>query len=311
MRRLNRTSENRFGGLVGLSVFIAVLGLTACAQSPAAEEMQQAEETSPGVEPAFASAQYDQTPPVITEWMAEPALLVFSKTMEWRHNEGIAGANRFFADLTAERGYGLYTTENGAIFNDKDLARFDVVIFNNMTGDALSPAQRYAFKSWLLQGGAWIGLHGAGDNSHTAWEWYDKTLIGPEFISHPMAPQFQEADLVTLNTDHPVTAGLPARFSLSDEWYSFDGVPQDYGLTPLIGLDEGTYSPLNNAYGEISDLRMGPEPEDHPIIWVGEIEGARIVYSGVGHNQTNYDDPTYAQFLTQAFDWVRTRDSGE
>lgn len=253
---------------------------------------------------------YDQTPPDITEWMAQPAILVFSKTRGWRHNEGIAGADRFFADLSLARGYGLFTTVNGAVFNADDLSRFDVIIFNNVTGDTLNPDQRAAFEAWLGDGGAWIGLHAAGDNSHTAWPWYDRTLIGPEFTSHPMAPQFQEATLVTLQADHPVMDGIPATFSLTDEWYSFDGLPQDYGLTPLMGLDESTYSPLNTVYGEISDLRMGPEPEDHPIIWAGEVDGARIVYSGVGHNQTPYDDPTYARLLTNAFDWV-SRTEGE
>jgi len=39
---------------------------------------------------------YDVTAPEITEHMASPSILVFSKTKEWRHNEGIAGANSFY-----------------------------------------------------------------------------------------------------------------------------------------------------------------------------------------------------------------------
>lgn len=246
---------------------------------------------------------YDQVRPEITEYMAQPAILVFSKTRAWRHNEGIAGADRFFADLAQERGYGLFTTVNGAVFNAEDLSRFQVIVFNNMTGNTLSPEQRSAFETWLRNGGAWLGLHAAGDNSHTAWEWYDRRMIGPEFTSHPMAPQFQEADLVLIGGEHPILEGLPERFSLTDEWYSFDSLPARFGLTPLVGLDESTYSPRNTVYG-ISDLRMGPEPEDHPIIWSGEIDEGRLVYSAVGHNQTPYDDPVYAQLLTQAFEWV-------
>lgn len=276
-------------------------GIFAVSCSAGAEDIQS--ETQPAVEQTLSA--YDQVAPEITQWMTEPAILVFSKTKAWRHNEGIAGADRFFADVAAEEGFGFFTTENGAVFNAENLARFDVIIFNNMTGDALSPEQEQAFQSWLESGGSWIGLHGAGDNSHADWSWYDKTLIGPEFTSHPMAPQFQEATLVKLNDAHPITQGLPDSFALTDEWYSFDGLPSEYGLIPLYGLDESTYSPVNNAYGEISDLRMGPEPADHPIIWVGSVGEGRIVYSAVGHNQTNYDDEVYAQFLKQAFEWVR------
>lgn len=260
--------------------------------------------TSTATKDAPAPSSYDVAAPKITEHMAQPAILVFSKTKEWRHNEGIAGADRFFADLSAKVGYGLYTTENGAIFNPEDLARFDVIVFNNMTGDTLSPKQEDAFKSWLQEGGAWIGLHGAGDNSHTDWLWYDRTLIGPEFIGHPAEPQFQSAKVVSLAPQHPIMKGLPPEWQQTDEWYSFDGVPQDYGLTPLIGLDEKSYSPLNEAYGDISDLRMGSTPIEHPIAWVGTSGKGKIAYSAVGHSHTAYDNKVYAQFLSNMFDWA-------
>ena len=36
-------------------------------------------------------------------------------------------------------------------------------------------------------------------NKPSVWYWV------PEFTSHPMAPQFQEATLVKLNDAHPIT----------------------------------------------------------------------------------------------------------
>ena len=280
-------------------VISCAVTLAACAASDSTTQRDPSLAESTAV-PVSA---YDQVRPEITEYMAQPAVLVFSKTRAWRHNEGIAAADRFFADLTLSRGMGLFTTVNGAVFNADDLARFDVVVFNNMSGDTLSKEQQEAFETWLKAGGALIALHASGDNSHTAWAWYDRKVIGPEFTSHPMAPQFQKADLVTLASSHPIMDGIPARFSLSDEWYSFDSTPQDFGLTPLMGLDETTYSPENTVYGP-RDLRMGSEPIDHPIIWTGEIGEGRIFYSAVGHNPGPYDNAVYARLLTQAFDWV-------
>lgn len=250
---------------------------------------------------------YDTTPPEISQYMADRAVLVFSKTRDWRHNEGIAGADRFFADLTSETGRGFFTTENGAVFNANDLARFDLVVFNNMTGDALSPAQKNAFQVWLEDGGAWIGLHSAGDASHSAWPWYDRTLIGPEFIGHPADPQYQDARLVALNTDHPVMENIPDEWTFNDEWYSFDGAPQDYGLTPLVGLDETSYSPFNYAYGDVSDLRMGDDPVEHPVVWTGCAGKGAIVYSALGHKHTSYDSPVYRTLLMNAVNWVTDR----
>lgn len=283
----------RNGFYTGLASALYCLTLSACSEKVTSET------------PDTIQAVYDQIAPDITEHMQEPAILVFSKTRGWRHNEGIAGADRFFSELSKSMDFGFYTTENGAVFNANDLRRFKVIVFNNMTGDTLNKAQQEAFKNWLMAGGAWIGLHGSGDSSHTSWPWYDKSLIGPEFIGHPAAPQFQDARLVTINTEHPIMSGVPKEWNIIDEWYSFDGVPQDFGLTPLMGLDESSYSPENKIYGDVGDLRMGPTPQEHPVLWVGTIGQGRIVYSALGHSHETYDNTVYRDILTNAFKWVQ------
>ena len=247
---------------------------------------------------------YEQTPPEITEWMSQPAVLVYSKTKGWRHNEGIAGADLFFVQLARERKFGIFTTANGAVFNPTNLARFDLVVFNNVTGDTLSPEQRQALENWLKQGGGWIGVHGAGDASQDAWAWYQDVLIGPRFIGHPADPQFQDARIENLNSDHPVTKGVARDWVHNDEWYSFDSRAQDHGANVLFGLDESTYQPRNDAYGDVSDLRMGQGAINHPIVWVRCTGKGRAFYSAIGHSDQSYDDPNNRKLLSNAFDWV-------
>ncbi len=247
---------------------------------------------------------YDTVPPHITEWMPQPAILVFSATKGWRHNEGIAGADLFFTELASEHRYGLFTTVNSAVFNSDDLSRFDVVVFNNMTGDTLSPEQEKAFQLWFEAGGAWIGLHSAGDDTHQAWEWYQNTLIGPLFIGHPMRPQFSPAKLVSLNKSHPIMEGMPEEWRHLDEWYSFNSTPQAHNMTPLIGLDETSIWPTEDAYLEDSEMRMGDTPAKHPIIWTNCAKAGRSFYSAIGHMHTSYEDETYRLLLNNAFDWV-------
>jgi type 1 glutamine amidotransferase len=250
---------------------------------------------------------YDHIRPAITQWMQQPAILVFSKTQEWRHNEGIAGADAFFAQLSRDEGYGLFTTVNSAVFNAEDLSRFDVIVFNNMTGDALSPDQENAFRTWLEDGGAWIGIHGSGDSSHSDWDWYRNSLIGPTFIGHPMKPQFNVGDIVTLNPTHPIMKGIPDRWSHDEEWYSFDSRPQDYGLTPLTGLDETSIWPDGSDYVEDVELRMGTTPIEHPVMWTGCIENGRIFYSALGHSDKAYANPTNRTILKNSFQWVQKK----
>lgn len=277
---------------------LAVTGQTVSAQSTPSTEAT-----------AKSGVQYDAVPPIISPYMAAPAILVFSKTGEWRHNEGIAGADHFFAEFADQRGWGLFTTANGAVFQPEILKRFKLIVFNNMTGDVLSPEQRAAFEQWMADGGAWIGLHGSGDNSHSAWSWYDKQLIGPEFVGHPAEPQLQKARIVNLAADHPVLSGLPASWKVSDEWYSFDANAAAMGMTPLLGLDESSYDPVNRLYGPREDLRMGPQPEDHPVAWSKCHGKARTVYSAIGHMHTAYDHPDYRRFLENAVKWVLERET--
>jgi len=245
-------------------------------------------------------------PPAISEFMSTPSILVFSETKQWRHEEGIAGADLFMIETGRELGYGIFTTTNSAVFNAESLARFDVVVFNNMTGDALTPAEEIAFQTWLEAGGGWVGIHGAGDSSHKDWPWYSETLLGSTFISHPMAPQFQDARVENLNPAHPVMKGLPAEWVHNEEWYTFDAPAQDFGQIVLLGVDESTYSPVNTVYG-VEDLRMDPEgkgPVAHPVAWARCVGQGRAVYSALGHQDTSYNKANVRKIIQNAILWV-------
>lgn len=255
-----------------------------------------------------ASLEYDSAVPNVSEHMARPAVLSFSKTRGWRHEEGIAGLSYFLIKLTRAKGYGVFSTENAAIFNDKSLAEFKLIVLNNATGNALSANQKLSVQKWLKSGGAILALHGAGDGSQDEWPWYQEQLIGPKFIGHPADPQFQDANVQMLDADHPISQGIPPGWTANDEWYSFDGIP-DGSARIIAGLDESTYSPVNNVYGDVSDLRMGEGAAAHPIIWSRCIGEGRFVYSALGHQENSYENPVYAKLLSNAFDWaVKTTD---
>lgn len=242
--------------------------------------------------------------PIPTEHMPQPAMLIYSDTAGWRHEEGIAGGNVALMEIAGDKGLGYFTTQHLEIFNAETLSRFDLIVFNSATGDSLSADQKAAFEAWLADDGAVILIHGSIDASQSDWSFYQDEMVGPHFISHPMAPQFQAADIVVLNTGHPVMAGLPDRFSATDEWYSFDGVPDDRFVT-LAGLDETTYDPRNTVYG-VEDLRMGDQPEDHAIIWARCLpDGGRVVASALGHTIESFKATEHRQLLSNAIDWTR------
>lgn len=248
----------------------------------------------------FPNRHHDTVPPALPAALPEPAILVFSKTNGFRHKDGIAGGSAVLAELAAENGWGLFHTENGAVFNAADLERFAAVVFLNASGDMLSAEQELSFQSWLEAGGGWLGLHAAGDGSHQGWQWYRDNLIGADFTAHIMGPQFQRANVVLENHDHPVLAGLPAIWQHEEEWYSWERSPRGEGFLILSTLDEDSYSPVMKMLGSEVDLRMG----DHPVVWSNCVGRGRSVYGAMGHKGEAFRQPQVRLLLANALRWL-------
>jgi type 1 glutamine amidotransferase len=251
----------------------------------------------------FPSHQHDTVAPAIPAGLGSPAILVFSKTNSFRHEEGIAGGVKALRSIAARHQWGVFHTENGAVFNASDLARFAAVVFLNASGDVLNEAQELAFQSWLQGGGGWLGIHAAGDDSHLAWQWYRDNLIGATFTAHPMNPQFQRATVVLERHDHPVLRGLPDIWEHEEEWYSWEKSPRVEGFTILATLDEDSYSPVQNFMGKARDLHMG----DHPVVWTNCIGKGRSVYAAMGHKAEAFEQQQVRLLIENALSWLIER----
>jgi type 1 glutamine amidotransferase len=248
----------------------------------------------------FPSHQHDTVAPVLPRELASPAILVFSKTNSFRHGEGIEGGRKTLESIAAQHQWGVFSTENGAVFNEQDLARFAVVVFLNASGDMLNEQQENVFQSWLQGGGGWLGIHAAGDDSHLAWSWYRDKLIGATFTAHPMGPQFQSAKVVLENRQHPVLKGLPETWQHEEEWYSWEQSSRKEGFTILATIDEASYSPVQKFMGKERDLHMG----DHPVVWSNCIGSGRSVYTAMGHRAEAFEQPQFRQLLDNALSWL-------
>ncbi len=248
----------------------------------------------------FPSHHHDTRAPLVPADLDSPSVLVFSKTNAFRHRDGIEAGAALIQRIGRERGWGVYHTENGAVFEPEILQRFSTVVFLNASGDMLDTAQERAFREWLEAGGGWLGIHAAGDSSHREWDWYMQNLIGPLFTAHTMGPQFQRATVILENQQHPVLAGLPDIWSHDEEWYSWDQSPRALGFTVLATVDEESYTPVQKMFGKEMDLQMG----DHPVIWTNRVGRGRTVYSALGHKGEAFDNPHYQALLANALEWL-------
>lgn len=240
---------------------------------------------------------YETTPPALPAKIQRPAILVFSKTNAFRHEEAIPAANRLFAQMAKAHGWGYFQTENGAAFSPQILSRFDAVVFNNVSGDVFTSQQRKAFQAFVEQGGGFVGIHAAGDDSHKSWPWYQGILIGANFTQHTLDPQFQVATVHVENAGHPLAAGLPASWRRTEEWYAFEKSPRSAANHVLITVDENSYKPVG-MFGK--DLRMG----DHPMTWWHCAGKGRALYTAFGHQAAAYSEPQFRTLLDNATRWA-------
>lgn len=250
---------------------------------------------------------YETVPPALPHLIAEHKVLVFSKTNGFRHIEAIPAAKVLFSRLAQENGWGIAFTQNAAVHNATQLAQFDLVVWNNVTGDVLTNDQRAAFRTYVENGGTVLALHGSGGSRSYAWDWRPQELIKTQFVGHPMSPQFREATVLVEDTPHPSTKHLPKSFKHVEEWYSFANNPRDR-VTVLATVREADYGPQNRTLLETltgaGELAMG---DDHPIIWHHKVGAGTVYFTALGHMGEAYALPDYQILLEEAARWLITQ----
>jgi cytochrome c len=228
---------------------------------------------------------------------AEPAfrVLAFSRTAAFRHDSIPAGVAAL-QELGAEHGFAVDATEDPAAFTDSNLATYDAVVFLSTTGDVLDTPQQEAFERYIRNGGGYMGIHAASDTEYD-WPFYGR-LVGAYFDSHP---HIQQADVVVEDQAHPAGAGLPDRWTRTDEWYNYKA-PEDGQTNSLLAAD---YSPRADVHviaslDEASYTELDGDvdaADDHPIAWCQEVAGGRSFYTGGGHTVESYAEPLFRQHL--------------
>ncbi len=247
----------------------------------------------------FPSHAHETTPPELPADLPAPALLVFTKTNGFRHTEAIPAGLARIEEIAKRRGWSVFHTENGAVFDDALLAKFQATVWHQVSGDVLNETQRVALKRFVEGGGGWVGIHGAGGDRSYDWPWYVNELVGAQFIGHTMGPQFQTASWRNENPLHPATAKLPETWQHEEEIYSFDRSVRDLaGFLVLVTVDEGSYSPVEKIFFRERSLAMGGG--DHPMVWHHCVGRGRALYSALGHQAKSYDEPEMLALLEGA-----------
>jgi type 1 glutamine amidotransferase len=197
-------------------------------------------------------------------------VLIISKTAGYRHASiefGVQAISTIAHDLD----FKVLATEDCSILCTET---YDVVVFLNTTGTILNKEERDCLRSFVEEGGGFLGIHSAADTEYD-WPWYGETLLGAWFVSHPPV---SESTITIHDRSHPSTVHLQADWICTDEWYVYDRVPEKSRV-------------LLSVHG-------------HPLAWCKEIKKGKSFYTGRGHTNACFTESDFIEHIKGGLKWV-------
>jgi type 1 glutamine amidotransferase len=223
-------------------------------------------------------------------------VLLFTKTAGWHHesiHEGVEAirkmGERHFFDVDWQ--------ENTMFINEKNMEKYQVIIFLNTTADVLNDEQQKAVEKFIQSGKGWVGIHSASDTEYE-WPWYTK-MVGMMFKIHPAN---QTAYLRVQDSNFPGMERFPKKLLWTDEWYEFQTPAKANDLKILVTVDEKTYNPAAK-WGPNEGKGMGAV---HPISWYHPYDGGRAFYTALGHIPATFSDQTFLDHIYGGIYWAAT-----
>jgi type 1 glutamine amidotransferase len=211
---------------------------------------------------------------------------MLTATAGFRH-DSIVTAQQVMTSLAASAGdLRVTSTEALTSLTGANLANYEVVFFALTSGELpLTTEQRSALLGFVSGGRGFIGVHSATD---TLYEWPDYgRLVGAYFKEHPWT---QPGTILVEDATHPATRGLPERFSLTEEFYTFQDNPRSR-VQVLLRLDAASVG----AAG------------DYPLAWAHSFGSGRVYYNALGHFPSTWTDRRFQQQLLAAIRWTAGR----
>lgn len=161
------------------------------------------------------------------------------------------------------------------------LANADVLYL--ATNQKLPEAARKGIFDFANAGKGLMVVHAGGWYNWPDWPEFNRQLVAGGTRSHE---KFGEFEVTVDNPDHPVMAGVPARFKITDELYRY---ARDTNGPPIQVLATGT------------SLTSG---ESYPVVWIVKHPNARIVVNTLGHDGKAHEHPAFQTLLRNGANWA-------
>ncbi|SOD61660.1 Glucose/arabinose dehydrogenase, beta-propeller fold [Streptomyces zhaozhouensis] len=218
--------------------------------------------------------------------------LLFTRAVGYVH-DSIPDGIRMMEEEAAEHGFELVETDDPAVFNDEELAGFDVVVMLQNSGMVWeTDEQRAAIQGYVQGGGGIAAIHNTLDMGiEEEFPWWDDLVNGGAHMpSH--SPGVLQGTAHVADDVHPSTSSLPEIWERPEEWYNFDPNPRGE-VHVLVTADESTYDPGGDAMGH-----------DHPISWCREDQGGQVWATAMGHDAASYAEEAFRDHVIGGVRWA-------
>jgi uncharacterized protein len=217
-------------------------------------------------------------------------VLVITHAQGFKHSsrETAGAVVRFLGAVTHEWdvvGEATNEAELQAWMTPEKLKGLNLVFFANTTGDlGLTTDQKTALYGWIKEGGAYAGVHSAGDTYHGDADYLD--LVRGEFLTH--GPQVK-VEVRNQDPSHPATKSVPATFEIYDEIYLYKNWERGK-VHVLLSMNKHPNKP--------------EEAGDFPVAWTNRVGKGRMFYTSLGHREDVYLNKIYLDHLTGGLRWA-------
>lgn len=211
------------------------------------------------------------------------------------HPQTGAAGIKAMKEIAAGQDYAVDAVTDLSKFTDAGLAEYQVMVcVMSWPGAWPKPAQA-AFEKFIQSGKGWLGFHVCGLTgvSNPEWAWYQEWLGGVSFKSHPATRQNGTVKIEAGAAGLPALAGVPASFSIHEEWYAWTKSPRGAANIQILAtVDEGTYAPGGSGMGS-----------DHPVMWSNTKYGP-MIYTSLGHEPEAFANANVRKYLANAIPWA-------
>jgi len=220
----------------------------------------------------------------------------YTERNDLAHISFVHEANKWFPKMGSQYDFTYDSTNDWTKLNTSFLANYQVVLFLDTRPDA--PEQREAFKTFMDNGGAWMGFHFAGfaltpSEFPQNWDWYHNEFLGAgQYVSNTWRPT--SAFLRVEDSTHPATKNLPAVFKSSpNEWYRWErDLRKNPDIKILLSIDSSSF-PLGTGPKQYEIWHSGY----YPVAWTNK--KYKMIYVNMGHNDIDYDNKTNKELSFQ------------